>query len=47
MGSHMGVDATRKMREEGYAREWPKLLRMDPAVIARVDKLMEELGNAL
>jgi 4-hydroxy-3-polyprenylbenzoate decarboxylase len=47
MGSHMGIDATRKMSEEGYGREWPKLLRMDDAVIARVDKLMRELESSL
>jgi 4-hydroxy-3-polyprenylbenzoate decarboxylase len=47
MGSHMGIDATRKMPEEGYGREWPKLLRMDDAVIARVDKLMRDLESSL
>jgi 4-hydroxy-3-polyprenylbenzoate decarboxylase len=42
LGSHMGLDATRKLPGEGYAREWPELLRMDPAVKAKVDQL---LGN--
>lgn len=39
MGSHMGFDATRKLPGEGYVRVWPDLLKMDPAVKARVDKL--------
>jgi len=40
MGSHMGIDATRKLPGEGYAREWPELLKMDAAVKAKVDELM-------
>jgi 4-hydroxy-3-polyprenylbenzoate decarboxylase len=36
IGGHMGFDATRKLAGEGYPREWPELLRMDPAVAARV-----------
>ncbi len=29
IGSHMGIDATRKLPGEGYTREWPELLKMD------------------
>ncbi|MSU35287.1 MAG: UbiD family decarboxylase [Pedosphaera sp.] len=36
MGSKMGFDATRKLAGEGYRREWPPLITMDPAVRARV-----------
>lgn len=39
LGSHMGIDATRKLPSEGYGRTWPELLKMDPAVKARVDAL--------
>ncbi len=39
IGSHMGIDATRKLPTEGYTRGWPEMLKMDPAVKARVDGL--------
>ncbi len=38
LGTHMGLDATRKIAGEGYARTWPELLKMEPAVKARVDE---------
>lgn len=44
VGSHMGIDATRKLPEEGYSREWPELLKMDEAVKRRVDEI---LGRSL
>jgi 4-hydroxy-3-polyprenylbenzoate decarboxylase len=37
IGSHMGFDATRKLAGEGYTRNWPELVRMDPAIKARLD----------
>ena len=40
MGSHMGLDATRKLAGEGYTREWPELLRMTPAVKQKVNELL-------
>lgn len=40
MGSHMGIDATRKLPSEGCTREWPELLKMDAAVKAKVDELL-------
>ena len=43
-GSKMGVDATRKWREEGFTRPWPQLIRMDPEVKRRVDALCKQLG---
>jgi 4-hydroxy-3-polyprenylbenzoate decarboxylase len=39
MGSHMGIDATRKLPEEGYTRGWPELLKMDPAIKAKIDQM--------
>ncbi|MFC4455168.1 menaquinone biosynthesis decarboxylase [Deinococcus sonorensis] len=30
-------DGTRKLREEGFTRDWPQKIVMDPAVVARVD----------
>jgi 4-hydroxy-3-polyprenylbenzoate decarboxylase len=43
-GSKMGVDATRKWREEGFTRPWPQVIRMDPEVKRRVDALCKQLG---
>lgn len=43
-GSKMGIDATRKWPEEGFARPWPPVIEMDPAVRAKVDSLWQELG---
>jgi 4-hydroxy-3-polyprenylbenzoate decarboxylase len=40
IGSHMGFDATRKLPGEGYQRSWPELVKMDPAVIAKVSALL-------
>ena len=39
VGSHMGLDATRKLRGEGYTRPWPELVRMPAEVKAAVDRL--------
>ena len=40
IGSHMGFDATRKLAGEGYTRNWPDLVKMDPSIKARVDALL-------
>jgi 4-hydroxy-3-polyprenylbenzoate decarboxylase len=42
-GGKIGIDATAKCSEEGYTRNWPDVVRMDPAVKARVDALWETL----
>lgn len=39
IGSKMGIDATRKLKGEGFPREWPPLIRMDPEVASRVDRI--------
>jgi 4-hydroxy-3-polyprenylbenzoate decarboxylase len=43
IGSHMGLDATRKLAGEGYQREWPDLVCMDSEVKKRVDALSKQL----
>ena len=43
-GGKLGVDATRKWKEEGFTREWPEVLKMDPAVDARAAALLEGAG---
>jgi 4-hydroxy-3-polyprenylbenzoate decarboxylase len=43
-GSKMGIDATRKLPEEGFSREWPPVIEMSPEVKARVDAIWAKLG---
>ncbi len=43
-GSKVGVDATRKWPEEGFHREWPDEIRMDPEVDRRVADLLRRVG---
>jgi 4-hydroxy-3-polyprenylbenzoate decarboxylase len=44
VGSHMGLDATRKLVGEGYGRTWPELIRMDEEVQRVVDSLQKKTG---
>jgi 4-hydroxy-3-polyprenylbenzoate decarboxylase len=46
LGSKMGVDATRKWKEEGYTREWPKDIVMDEATKKRMAPIWERLFSA-
>jgi 4-hydroxy-3-polyprenylbenzoate decarboxylase len=46
LGTKMGVDCTRKWREEGFERDWPETIEMDPAVKRRVDEIWSRLGLA-
>ena len=43
-GSKMGIDATRKWKEEGFDREWPRPIVMDQETKRRVDAMWGELG---
>ncbi|HYA26798.1 MAG TPA: menaquinone biosynthesis decarboxylase [Thermodesulfovibrionales bacterium] len=43
-GSKMGVDATRKTREEGMTRDWPQELSMSAEIKRLVDKRWKEYG---
>jgi len=45
-GSKMGIDATRKWPEEGFTRNWPKVIEMDTATRAKVDAMWGQLGIA-
>ena len=40
----MGIDATRKGKDEGFNRDWPEALKMDEGVKNRIDKIWKELG---
>jgi 4-hydroxy-3-polyprenylbenzoate decarboxylase len=43
LGGKVGLDATNKLPPE-VAREWGRKIRMDPAVIEKIDKLWPSLG---
>jgi 4-hydroxy-3-polyprenylbenzoate decarboxylase len=43
-GSKMGVDATRKLPQEGFTRPWPDVIEMPPAVKSRVGQLWSQAG---
>jgi len=42
-GSKMGIDATRKWREEGYSGRWPDEIKMDDSTKKRVDAMWSQL----
>lgn len=43
-GSKLGIDATRKWKEEGYPREWPPSVEMSEEVKRLVDRRWDEYG---
>src|SRR5438067_2896186 len=45
IGSHMGLDATRKLPGEGYTRQWPELLRMDADIQTRVTDMLKRVDS--
>src|SRR5712692_10905761 len=46
-GSKMGIDATRKWKEEGFMRPWPDEIVMSAEIRKRVDELWPSLGIRL
>jgi 4-hydroxy-3-polyprenylbenzoate decarboxylase len=44
LGSKMGIDATQKLKEEGYEREWPPVVSMDEKTKELVLKRWKEYG---
>ena len=43
-GGKAGIDATRKLPEEGYHRGWPEVATMSPEVVSLVDNRWREYG---
>jgi 4-hydroxy-3-polyprenylbenzoate decarboxylase len=43
-GSKMGIDATRKLPEEGFTRQWPRVIAMDADTRQTVDGFYDSLG---
>jgi len=46
-GSKMGIDATRKWKEEGFNRPWPDPIVMSEEVKKRIDEIWSSLGIPL
>ena len=42
-GSKMGIDATRKWKEEGFKRQWPDVVEMDKEIKEKIDHLWKKL----
>lgn len=45
-GGKIGIDATRKLKEEGYETEWPKIVEMSEEIVKKVDEKWKDLGLA-
>ena len=43
-GGKMGIDATRKTRQEGMGRDWPEEITMDAATMEKVKQRWKEYG---
>ena len=43
-GAKMGIDATRKTREEGMMRDWPEEIYMSEEIKKLVDRRWKEYG---
>lgn len=43
-GGKIGIDATAKLPEEGYPREWPQVVQMDKDVKEKIDQIWNDLG---
>ncbi len=43
-GSKMGIDATKKWKEEGFIRDWPQEMNMPEEIVELVDKRWKEYG---
>jgi 4-hydroxy-3-polyprenylbenzoate decarboxylase len=47
LAGKLGIDATRKWKEEGYEREWPEEVKMSEEVRRKVDVLWKSLGSKI
>ncbi len=46
-GSKLGIDATRKLPEENFGREWPKIVEEDEETKRKANKVYEEIRRRL
>jgi 4-hydroxy-3-polyprenylbenzoate decarboxylase len=44
-GSKLGIDAPKKIPGEGFKRAWPPLIKMDEAVMQKINFLVGNAGD--
>jgi 4-hydroxy-3-polyprenylbenzoate decarboxylase len=47
LGGKLGIDATKKWKEEGFEREWPNAVEMDGEVKRKIDEIWNELKKSI
>ncbi len=47
LGGKLGIDATKKWKEEGFEREWPEVVEMSEDVKRKVDSIWSELKKLI
>ncbi|MDW7990005.1 MAG: menaquinone biosynthesis decarboxylase [Archaeoglobaceae archaeon] len=47
LAGKIGIDATKKLKEEGYTREWPETIEMSEDVKKRINDMWEEISRYL
>ncbi len=47
LAGKLGIDATRKWKEEGYEREWPEVVEMSEEVKRKIDTIWEDISSIL
>jgi len=47
LGGKLGIDATKKWKEEGYEREWPDIIEMDENVKKKIDEVWDHLREII
>lgn len=45
LAGKLGIDATKKLKEEGYLREWPEVVEMDEEVKRRVEAVWNQIKS--
>ncbi len=47
LGGKLGIDATKKWKEEGYERVWPEVVEMSEDVKKKIDRIWDELRRVI
>ncbi|MCS7143695.1 MAG: menaquinone biosynthesis decarboxylase [Archaeoglobaceae archaeon] len=47
LAGKLGIDATKKLKEEGYEREWAEVVEMSSEVKERISRIWRDLGRFL
>lgn len=47
LAGKLGIDATKKLKEEGYEREWAEVVEMSPEIKGKIDRIWGEISRFL